>query len=183
MRLYTVLLYFLQTALHVSDDALIHHQDHTQNVITSGTGRTVLRTVRWRGGVSDATSADGSSRFLRNIGAHLSNYTESHSGIPSCSSWIVFMYTHVSKRRDTYTYRMQIHKWRNLYLKERNSIVRFIFLGITITVKSEANIGLIIIYVRYEAFQIQLGKWNLSSIPFESINIAYACFCNSCCFA
>ena len=29
LRLYTVLLYFLQTALHVSDDTLIHHQEHT----------------------------------------------------------------------------------------------------------------------------------------------------------
>ena len=37
----------LQTALHVSDDALIHHQEHTQTVITtSGTGRTVFATVR-----------------------------------------------------------------------------------------------------------------------------------------
>ena len=52
MRLYTVLLYFLQTTLHVSDDTLIHHQERTQNVITtSGTGRTVFATVRWRGGV------------------------------------------------------------------------------------------------------------------------------------
>jgi len=59
MRLYTVLLYFLQTALHVSDDSLIHHQEHTETVITtSGTGRTVFATIRWRGGVG--TSADGS---------------------------------------------------------------------------------------------------------------------------
>ena len=34
---------FLQTALDVSDDTLIHHQEHTQTVITtSGTGRTVV---------------------------------------------------------------------------------------------------------------------------------------------
>ena len=33
---------FLQTALCVSDDTLIHHQEHTQTVITaSGTGRSV----------------------------------------------------------------------------------------------------------------------------------------------
>ena len=33
---------FLQTALRVSDDTLIHHQEHTQTVITiSGTSRTV----------------------------------------------------------------------------------------------------------------------------------------------
>ena len=52
MRLYTVLLYFLQIALHVSNDTLTHHQEHTQTVITtSGTGRTVFDTVRWRGGV------------------------------------------------------------------------------------------------------------------------------------
>ena len=39
---------FLQTALHVSVDTLIHHQEYTQTVITSsGTGRT----VRWRRGV------------------------------------------------------------------------------------------------------------------------------------
>ena len=38
---------FLQTALHVSDDTLIHHQEHTQAVITtSGTGGTVFATVR-----------------------------------------------------------------------------------------------------------------------------------------
>ena len=46
MRPYTVLLYFLQTALHVSDDPLIH-QKRTQTVITtSGTGRTIFATVR-----------------------------------------------------------------------------------------------------------------------------------------
>jgi len=55
MRLCTVLLYFLQTALHVSDDILIHHKEHIQTVITtSGTGRTVFA-------ISDSsTSADGS---------------------------------------------------------------------------------------------------------------------------
>ena len=39
---------FRQTALHVSDDTLIHHhQERTQTVITtSGTGRTVFATVR-----------------------------------------------------------------------------------------------------------------------------------------
>jgi len=38
---------FLQTALHVLDDTLIHHQEHTQTVITTyGTGRTVFATVR-----------------------------------------------------------------------------------------------------------------------------------------
>ena len=47
MRLYTVLLYFLQTAPHVSDDTLIRHQEHIQTVITtSGAGRTVFATVR-----------------------------------------------------------------------------------------------------------------------------------------
>ena len=46
-QLYTVLLYFLQTALHVSDDTLIHHQEHTQTVITTtSTGRTVFATFR-----------------------------------------------------------------------------------------------------------------------------------------
>ena len=38
---------FLQTALHVSDVTLIHHQEHIQSVITtSSTGRTVFATVR-----------------------------------------------------------------------------------------------------------------------------------------
>jgi hypothetical protein len=47
MRLYTILLYFLQTAQHISDDTLIHHQEHIQTAITtSGTGRTVFATVR-----------------------------------------------------------------------------------------------------------------------------------------
>ena len=47
MRLYTVLLYFLQTALHVSDDILIHHQKYIQTIITtSGTGQTVFATIR-----------------------------------------------------------------------------------------------------------------------------------------
>jgi len=37
---------FLQTALHVSGDILIHLQEHTQTVIkTSGTGLTVFATV------------------------------------------------------------------------------------------------------------------------------------------
>ena len=52
MQLYTFLLYFLQKTLHVSDDTLIHHQEHIQTVITtSGTGRTLFTTVRWHGGV------------------------------------------------------------------------------------------------------------------------------------
>ena len=52
MRLYTVLLYFLQKALHVSDDTLIHHQEHTETVITtSGNGRTVFVSIRWQGGI------------------------------------------------------------------------------------------------------------------------------------
>ena len=43
---------FLQIALHVSDDTLIHHQEHTQTLVTtSGACRTVFSTVRWRGGV------------------------------------------------------------------------------------------------------------------------------------
>jgi len=38
---------FLQTAPHVSDDTLIHHQGLIQTVIsTSGTGRIVFATVR-----------------------------------------------------------------------------------------------------------------------------------------
>ena len=55
MRLFTVCTIFLQTALHVSDDTHIHHQEHTQTVITaSGTGRTVF-----------ATSADMEESELR----------------------------------------------------------------------------------------------------------------------
>jgi len=39
---------FLQTALHVSGDTLIHHQEHIQTLITAyGTGRTVFATVRF----------------------------------------------------------------------------------------------------------------------------------------
>jgi len=46
MRLYTVLLYLVQKALHVSDDTLIHNQEHTQTVITTfGTGRNLFVTV------------------------------------------------------------------------------------------------------------------------------------------
>ena len=38
---------FLQTALHVSDDTLIHRREHAQAVITtSGTGQTEFATVR-----------------------------------------------------------------------------------------------------------------------------------------
>jgi len=33
----------MQTALHISDDTLIHHQEHTQTAITtSGTGRSAM---------------------------------------------------------------------------------------------------------------------------------------------
>ena len=46
MQLYTFLLYFLQTAVRVSDDTLIHHHEHNQTVITiSGTGQTMVRPV------------------------------------------------------------------------------------------------------------------------------------------
>ena len=46
MRLYRVLLYFMQTALHVSDDTLIHRQEHIQIVITtSDAGLAVFATV------------------------------------------------------------------------------------------------------------------------------------------
>ena len=45
MRTIYSFIIFLQTALHVSDDTLIHYQEHTQTVITtSGTGRTVFAT-------------------------------------------------------------------------------------------------------------------------------------------
>ena len=55
MRLYRVLLYFLQTTLHVSDDTLIHHQEHIQTVITtSDTGRTFFVTIHWHGGFGTA---------------------------------------------------------------------------------------------------------------------------------
>ena len=38
---------FLQIALHVSGDSLIHHQEHPKTLITiSGTGRNVFATVR-----------------------------------------------------------------------------------------------------------------------------------------
>ena len=38
---------FLQIALYVSDGTLIHHQEHTQTLITiSGTGRNLFVTVR-----------------------------------------------------------------------------------------------------------------------------------------
>ena len=42
---------FMQTALHVSDDTLIHHQETLKTVIISGNGRTVFANVRWPGGV------------------------------------------------------------------------------------------------------------------------------------
>jgi hypothetical protein len=46
---------FLQAALHVSDDTIIHHQGHIQTVIAmSGTGRTVFATAHWRGEVGTA---------------------------------------------------------------------------------------------------------------------------------
>ena len=48
---------FLQAVLHVSDDILIHQQEHTQTIITtSGTVRTVFATVRLRGGVGTTTT-------------------------------------------------------------------------------------------------------------------------------
>ena len=49
MRLIYSCTIFLQTALRVSDDTLIHHREHTETVITtSGTDRIVFATVRWR---------------------------------------------------------------------------------------------------------------------------------------
>ena len=70
MRLYTVLLYFCETALYVSDDALIHHQEHTQTVITtSDTG----------GGVRTQTSSDsfttGDSKTYGSTSARCCNYS------------------------------------------------------------------------------------------------------------
>jgi len=66
MRLYTVLLYFLQTSLHVSDDTLIHHQEQHSNCndnICHWSKRICYRllTLRSRNIRSDSsTSADGS---------------------------------------------------------------------------------------------------------------------------
>ena len=60
MRLYRVLLYFLQTALHVSDNTLIHHQEHIQTLIASGIGPTVFATVFWRGVVGTTVPTDSS---------------------------------------------------------------------------------------------------------------------------
>ena len=40
---------FLQTSLHISDDTLVHNQEHMQTVITaSGNGRTIIATVPCR---------------------------------------------------------------------------------------------------------------------------------------
>ena len=67
MQPYTVLLYSLQTALHVSDDTLIHHQEHIQTVFTtSGTGRTVFVTVRGRGGVGTLVPTPPRQRTVAN---------------------------------------------------------------------------------------------------------------------
>ena len=58
---------FLQTDLHVSDDTLIHHQEHARTVITtSGTGRTVFATVRWRGGVGASVPTPPRQRTVAN---------------------------------------------------------------------------------------------------------------------
>ena len=58
---------FLQTALRVSDDILIHHQEHTQTVITtSGTGRTLFSTVRWHGGVGTTIPTPPPQRMIAN---------------------------------------------------------------------------------------------------------------------
>ena len=47
MRLYTIFIIFLQTAVRVSDDTFIHRQEHIETLITtSGTVRTVFATVR-----------------------------------------------------------------------------------------------------------------------------------------
>ena len=67
MRLYTLLSYFLQTAQHISEYTLIHHQEHIQTIITtSGTGRTVFATVRWRGGFITAVQTPPSQRTVVN---------------------------------------------------------------------------------------------------------------------
>ena len=69
---------FLQTALHVLDDTLIHHKEHTQTVITtSGTGRTLFATDRCRGGVrtgSDSSITAGGSKYGSNS-ARCCNYS------------------------------------------------------------------------------------------------------------
>jgi hypothetical protein len=58
---------FLQTALHVSDDTFIHHQEHPQTVITtSGTGRTVFATVRRCGVVETAVLTPPRQRTVKN---------------------------------------------------------------------------------------------------------------------
>ena len=52
---------FLQTALHVLDDTLIHHQEHMQTVITtSGTGRTVFAVEELERSSDSSTTVDGS---------------------------------------------------------------------------------------------------------------------------
>ena len=67
MPLYTILLYFLQTALHVSDDNLIYHQEHIQTLITtSGTGRTVFATVFCRGAVGTRVPPPPRKRTVAN---------------------------------------------------------------------------------------------------------------------
>ena len=44
--IYSFIIFSADSSLHVSVDTLIHHQEHTQTVITTyGTGRTVFATV------------------------------------------------------------------------------------------------------------------------------------------
>jgi len=60
-------LYFLQTALHVLDDTLIHHREHIPTVMaTCGTGRTVFATVCWCGGVGTAVLTPPHQRMVAN---------------------------------------------------------------------------------------------------------------------
>ena len=67
MRLYNVLLYFLQTALHVSYDTVIHYQEHIQTVLTtSGIVRNEFATVRWRGGVGASVPTPPQQRTVAN---------------------------------------------------------------------------------------------------------------------
>ena len=63
MRLFTVFIIFLQTALHVSDDTLIHHQEHTQNCncnIWHWSNRVSYRLLTLRDRNDSSMSADGS---------------------------------------------------------------------------------------------------------------------------
>ena len=116
MRLYTVLLYFCKTALHVSDDALIHHQEHKQTVITTSGTMPDVNTVC----VCSWWWMRASSETCKAVLQEYNKTVYSLFLLDSYCHWFTMHGPMNVKLRLKFTFRRTVYVWRNIVARSVN---------------------------------------------------------------